>query len=101
MATASSAGYPESGRSRAARAERHASTETKPAFKSTEFFVYVAAVVAVLVASAVVGGDASRVDRFPADQAWFYVTLLTVGYMISRGLAKCGSREPTDHTTAT
>ena len=26
-----------------------------------------------------------------ADQAWLYVTLLTIGYMISRGLAKAGS----------
>ncbi|MFH8350164.1 hypothetical protein [Streptomyces sp. NPDC018045] len=99
MATASSAGYPESGRSRATRTERLASAETKPAFKSTEFFVYLAAVAAVLVASAVVGGGATDVDVFPADQAWLYVTLLTVGYMISRGLAKCGSREPTDRTT--
>lgn len=100
MATASSAGYPESGRSQAARTERRVSAETKPAFKSTEFFVYLAAVVAVLVASAVVGDGFRDVDRFPADQAWLYVTLLTVGYMLSRGLAKCGSREPTDRTDA-
>ncbi|MFH8410784.1 hypothetical protein ACH4FX_39325 [Streptomyces sp. NPDC018019] len=101
MATASSAGYPESGRSRAARTERRSSAETKPAFRSTEFFVYLAAVVAVLVASAVVGDDAADIDRFPADQAWLYVTLLTIGYMISRGLAKCGSRESTDTTDRT
>jgi hypothetical protein len=25
---------------------------------------------------------------------WLYVTLLTIGYMISRGLAKAGSRDP-------
>jgi hypothetical protein len=31
---------------------------------------------------------------FGADYAWRYVTYLTVGYMISRGLAKAGSREP-------
>ena len=29
-----------------------------------------------------------------AKQAWLYVTILTVGYMISRGLAKSGSRDP-------
>jgi hypothetical protein len=29
-----------------------------------------------------------------AKQAWLYVTILTVGYTISRGLAKSGSREP-------
>jgi hypothetical protein len=27
------------------------------------------------------------------DAAWRYVTYLTVGYMISRGLAKAGFRE--------
>lgn len=25
---------------------------------------------------------------------WLYATLLTIGYMISRGLAKSGSRDP-------
>jgi len=34
---------------------------------------------------------------FGARQAWLYVTVLTVGYMISRGLAKSGSRDPYDH----
>ena len=33
---------------------------------------------------------------FGTDHAWRYVTYLTVGYMISRGLAKAGSREPQD-----
>jgi hypothetical protein len=27
------------------------------------------------------------------QEAWFYVSLLTIGYMISRGLAKSGSRD--------
>jgi hypothetical protein len=38
-------------------------------------------------------GDAGGIG---ARQAWLYVTILTVGYMISRGLAKSGSREPYD-----
>ncbi|MEU6113496.1 hypothetical protein ABZ840_02835 [Streptomyces sp. NPDC047117] len=78
-------------------AARPVSTETKPSFKTTEFFVYVAAVVAVLIASAVVGADVGP-DPFPAGQAWLYVTLLSIGYLISRGLAKSGSREPADRT---
>ena len=68
------------------------STETKVAFKTTEFIVFLVAVVGVLVASALVGDADGRGDVFLADKAWFYVTLLTVGYMISRGLAKAGSR---------
>ncbi|WP_245654386.1 hypothetical protein [Streptomyces violens] len=81
-------------------AVRPTHTETKPSFKTTEFFVYVAAVVAVLIASALVGSGPGIVDRFPADQAWLYVTLLSIGYLISRGLAKSGSRETADHTHA-
>ena len=29
-----------------------------------------------------------------ARQAWPYVTILTVGYLVSRGLAKSGGRDP-------
>ena len=68
------------------------SDETKVAFKTTEFVVFLVAVVGVLVASALVGDSDGRGDVFLADKAWFYVTLLAVGYMISRGLAKAGSR---------
>ena len=70
--------------------------ETKPAFKTTEFVVYLVAVVGVLAASALVGDSDGRGDVFLADKAWFYVTLLTIGYMISRGLAKAGSRAGRD-----
>ena len=71
-------------------------TETKAAFKTTEFVVYVVAVVGVLLASYLVGDADGRGDVFLADQAWFYVTLLSIGYMVSRGLAKSGSRERYD-----
>ena len=33
-------------------------------------------------------------DAFPAVRAWLYVAIVGVGYMISRGLAKAGSRDP-------
>jgi hypothetical protein len=42
------------------------------------------------------GQDGQRDDYFRADKAWWYITLLTIGYMIARGLAKSGSREPYD-----
>src|SRR5215217_4875656 len=70
------------------RAKRQKSTESKSAYKTTEFVVYVLAVLGVLIASMIVD------QSFGADPAWRYVTYLTVGYMISRGLAKAGSREP-------
>ena len=67
-------------------------TETKSALKTTELWVYVAATIAVLVAAMVV--DETDAGGFGAKQAWLYVTILTVGYLLSRGLAKSGSREP-------
>jgi hypothetical protein len=67
-------------------------TETKASFKTTEFFAYVAAVIGVLIAAGIV--DEANAGGFGAKQAWLYVTVLTVGYMVSRGLAKSGSREP-------
>ena len=70
--------------------QRRLTTETKSAFKTTELIVYVLAVLGVLIASLVTdrGDDA---QAFDAQHAWLYVTLLTIGYMISRGLAKAGS----------
>jgi hypothetical protein len=47
---------------------------------------YVAAVVAIVIAGAVA-------DDMGARQVWLYVTILTAGYMLSRGLAKSGSYE--------
>ena len=77
---------------------RRVSTETKSAYKTTEFLTYVVVFAGILVASFLVktGQDGQRVDYFRADKAWWYITLLTIGYMIARGLAKSGSREPYD-----
>ena len=70
---------------------RRITTETKSSYKTTELIAYVVAVIGVLVASAV-----TDTSDFGTQEAWFYVTLLTIGYMVSRGLAKSGSREPFD-----
>lgn len=75
---------------------RRLTTETKSSFKTTELMAYVAAVVGVLVASYMVDTTASHSDYFRADRAWFYVVLLTIGYLASRGLAKSGSRDAYD-----
>jgi hypothetical protein len=67
--------------------------ETKPSWKTTEMWLYLAAVIGVLIASQAVGGGAHNgSDYFTADKAWWYITLLTIGYLVSRGLAKAGSR---------
>ena len=73
---------------------RRLTTETKASFKTSELFAYIAAVVAVLIAANSIEGEEGGADFFAADKAWLYVTLLTIGYMLSRGLAKSGSRDP-------
>ena len=73
---------------------RRLSTETKAAFKTTEFFAYLAVVTGLLIAGNTVEGQDGGADYFAADKVWLYVTLLTIGYMVSRGLAKAGSRDP-------
>jgi hypothetical protein len=73
-------------------------TETKQAFKTTEFWAMVAVIIGILIASKVVGqGDGNgnaNTDAFPAVRAWLYIAIVAVGYMVSRGLAKAGSRDP-------
>ena len=76
-------------------ADRRISTETKSSYKTTELIAYVVSVVGVLVASAM----ADEVSDFGTQEAWFYVSLLTIGYMVSRGLAKSGSRDFYDSNT--
>src|SRR3954467_8963666 len=73
---------------------RRLNTETKAAFKTTEFFAFIAVLIGVLVAATVI--DETDAGGFGARQAWLYATILTVGYMVSRGLAKSGSRDPYD-----
>jgi hypothetical protein len=73
---------------------RRLATETKASFKTTEFFAYVAVLVGILIAAAVV--DQADAGGLGAKQAWLYVTILTVGYMVSRGIAKSGSQQPYD-----
>ena len=79
-----------------ARVPARRTDETKAAFKTTEFIVYVVAVVGVLVASFLVSTTDAHEDYFRADRAWFYLVILSIGYMVSRGLAKSGSRHHDD-----
>lgn len=78
------------------RAERVTTEETRPARKTTELIAYIAAVLAVVVTAFVVGADDNGIDAFGAAQALQYVTFLTIGYMVARGLAKSGSRNRYD-----
>ena len=59
--------------------------ETKNALKTTEFFAMAVIIGAILIASAVS-------DTFGDRRAWTLVAAVAICYMISRGLAKSGSK---------
>lgn len=72
-----------------ARVERRTDTwdETKSSLKTTEFWILLIVAAAVLVAS-------TMDDDLDAQWVWGFVSALAIGYMLSRGLAKSGSRHP-------
>ena len=76
------------------RGTERRTTETKAAFKTTEFMAYIAVLAGILIAGLIVDDNAGA---FGAEKVWLYSTILTVGYMLSRGLAKSGSRDPYTH----
>ena len=70
-------------------------TETKASIKTSELYSYVVVLLGILIAGHVINTNTGTGgDHFPADKVWLYATILTVGYMVSRGLAKSGSNEP-------
>jgi hypothetical protein len=73
--------------------ERRLTTETKASTKTSELFVFVAMVLAVVVTANFYDGNGEGNDPFGATTAIRYVVYLTIGYLVSRGLAKSGSRE--------
>jgi hypothetical protein len=71
---------PSYGETRLARGD-----ETKNALKTTEFVAMVAVTAAILIAAWVS-------DSLNDVRAWTLVAAVAIGYMISRGLAKSGTK---------
>jgi hypothetical protein len=63
--------------------------ETKPFFLTSEF-------VAALLAIAGIAITAASSDAFGAWRAWLLITAVTAAYLISRGIAKSGTRSHAD-----
>jgi uncharacterized membrane protein AbrB (regulator of aidB expression) len=57
--------------------------ETKWSVLTTEFWVMVGAVAAVLIATA-------ASDALDAPRGWLLATIVATGYIVSRGIAKAG-----------
>ena len=73
---------------------RRLTTETKSFFKTSEFWAYLVVLLGVLIAGNSIENAEGGRDFFTADKVWLYATLLTIGYMVSRGIAKAGVRDP-------
>jgi hypothetical protein len=61
--------------------------ETKPFYRTSEFIVFIALAAVVLVAGY------SNNDTLDLFRTWALVTTLGAAYILSRGVAKAGSRE--------
>jgi hypothetical protein len=62
-------------------------SETKPFFLTSEFLAFVFAVLGVGIAMA-------TSDLLDAHRGWTLIAAIAIGYMVSRGLAKSGARDP-------
>jgi hypothetical protein len=64
-------------------------TETKLGFKTSEFLMMLIFVIGVLVAAYV-----SNADALSREDGWRFAGFVAAAYIVSRGLAKLGTREP-------
>jgi hypothetical protein len=76
--------------------EPNVGAESKAAYKTTEFYIFLIVAILTLIASLLIDTSHGHNDYFRGDKAWFYIVLLTIGYLLSRGLAKSGRRAPGD-----
>lgn len=85
------ANNPQAGASGAQRASTgvRTFTETKAGPKTSEFILTV-----VFALAAIVAAYASGDDTYQRQDGWRYAALVVAAYIVSRGLAKLGVREP-------
>jgi hypothetical protein len=76
------------------RSTARLSTETKHSLMTSELYIYFAVTIGVLIAGLVTKAGDGHDDRLNAHDTWIIVAIVTAGYLLSRGLAKSGSREP-------
>ena len=64
-------------------------SETKPFFVTSEFLLTVGVIAGIAIAM-------SQLDNFNADRGWLLITIAAAAYVVSRGIAKAGSRSQGD-----
>ena len=68
---------------------REQGSETKPFFLTSEFLTTAGIIAALAIAM-------SQLDNFDADRGWLLITAIAAAYVLSRGIAKAGSRSYSD-----
>ena len=71
------------------RQQRSNPIETKPFYLTSEFVGSVLAIAGIAI-------TAVSSDAFGAWRAWILITAITVGYVVSRGIAKAATRSHAD-----
>jgi hypothetical protein len=61
--------------------------ETKPFFLTSEFLTLIGTIAAIAIAMA-------SLDNFDAPRGWTLITAVASAYIVSRGIAKAGARDP-------
>jgi hypothetical protein len=84
----SSTGYTAPSGARDVEISRRRYTEAKDGFKTSEFYVMVAFAGAVLLATYL------DVDSLARADGWRFAAFVVVAYIVSRGVAKLGVRQP-------
>jgi hypothetical protein len=64
-------------------------TETKLGYKTSEFLMML-----IFVAGVIIAAYASSSDALSREDGWRFASFVAAAYIVSRGLAKLGSREP-------
>jgi len=77
------------GRRYAPERTRRTFTETKAFYKTSEFIVWLVSVAGVLVVTYI--DDPASLSNW---HGWLLISILSAAYMLGRGIAKSGSREP-------
>jgi hypothetical protein len=67
------------------------STGHQSAYITIELILYLIASFAIFITAAVID-EGDNNPGFGASEAWFYVTLLTIGFLVSRALSKFAGR---------
>ena len=64
-------------------------SETKPFFLTSEFLTTAGIIAALAIAM-------SQLDNFDANRGWLLITAIAAAYVLSRGIAKAGTRSESD-----